>query len=152
MTENIVFSGSFTVAKETRKFRMLDKVMCVLKHPHILFFIQIFFWLWAKCQARRRQKQMHLLRFANDSREICVGNRWVTLFPPCCLPEISIHPCCWEAYYPPALFPFVRRLCRDINLPQEENTGSPATALWSTWLMQCKIGERWRVKTVISCK
>lgn len=62
--------------------------------------------------------------FVNDSKKICVGNRWVTLFPPCCLPGINIHPCCCKAYYPLALFILVKWLCWNVNLPQEENTGS----------------------------
>lgn len=57
--------------------------------------------------------------FVNDSREFSVGNRWVTLFPPCCLHGISIHPCCWKAFYPLALFPLAKWLHWNVNLFQE---------------------------------
>lgn len=43
--------------------------------------------------------------FVNDSKEIRVRNRWVTLFPPrCCLPGIHAHPCRWKAHHPSAPF------------------------------------------------
>lgn len=59
-------------------------------------------------------------------------NRWVTLFPPCCLPGINIYPCCWKAYCPLTLLPLVKWLCRNVNLLQEENTGRKRFTSYST--------------------
>lgn len=67
-----------------------------------------------------------------------MGNRWVTLFPPCCLPGICIHPRCWNAYYPLALFPLVKWACCEMLICCRKRTraarGPPAPALWSTRL------------------
>lgn len=59
--------------------------------------------------------------FVNDSSEISVGNSWVTLFPACCLPAISVHPCSSESHIPRLCFPLVKWLRWKVHLPQLES-------------------------------
>lgn len=79
--------------------------------------------------------------FANDDKDIGVRNRWVTLFPPSCLPGISVYSRWFKAYYPSALSALAKWLSWNVNLPQEGNIDSEVfiscftvvNLTWASW-------------------
>lgn len=74
-----------------------------LFYKHVQLHVSVlhsFFLFSGKMPTPEPTESMHLLPFVNENTKIGAGNKWVTLFPLCCLPEINTHFCCRKAYYP----------------------------------------------------